>query len=431
MFTENQFVQWIFKHDEKTLFIIFCMRVAGCNQPPHIKENILNKGLEIIRERLNQKIKHLQVKQKLDEISPEFHSMIEKIVRKTLSYDCSSSKIAALIKGLVEINIKDENPQGILHYLNKIPSKVNFLLVGDKKAQYTFQQFWLPIEQHTYSFVSSHYRNQMNQSPLMVAWMRILAFTILIAAMLMLLKEISLVTGLWIIGSAIMTNYLSRSAWRLTAFLQYKPFLSKEALQESNRIVLDLISLQQLPSSKPIKQPKNEQQEKSQKEINLLPAWHQTIETITYKESSTIRQESNKPKRKRSSVPEKAESNLPLSFTINKASKDTLLKWKETSPVAIYDPLHPEISNTYPLNSGRFTYTPLFSRLNPGLADVIPNKDFTHFQKIVERGRLIPSKSKGMQGIKPAFQEYQTFSGQTAFSDYIVPANEFSGKTLY
>jgi len=416
MFDENQFIHWMFKHDNNILFVIFCMRIARCNQSAQIKQHILNKGLEIIQERLQQKIQHWQEKRKLNEISVDFHQKIEKTIRKTLSYQYPSDTISDLIKNLIEIYIKDGNPQGILHYINKISNTVNSLIpASNKEAQRKFSQFWTPIEQYTYSFVPQYYRGQINQSSPMIALMSVLSSIALIAMALIFLKEISLTTGLWVIGGAIMTNYLSRSTWRLTAFIQHKASLSGEALQESNRILLDLIGLEQIPHASPKKQKEKQIQESLEKEVDLLPVWHQKTSASPVQDSH--KENHNKPKRKRSTTFESTEQAVPVPPMVDKVSS-VVIKWKQVSPPATYDAKHPEDSNAHPFYSSRFTYTPLFARLNPSLAQNIPKKDFDHFQKIVERGRLIPSKSKGIQGIKPAFREYKNLFGKTAFSDY-------------
>lgn len=425
MINQSQFIQWIFKYDDKILFIIFCMRVAACNQSPHTKESIVKKGLKIIEVHLYKKVSRLQQKQKLDAVGPEFYKMVEKTIRKTLSYPYAPSVLYKLIQSLIELHVKEGNVRGILYYLNQISITADSLLPYGNNPRKIFHQFFEPIEKHGYAFVSEYYRSQINQSSPMIFWMQILSSIILMAVVLMLSKEISLTSGLWISGSTIIINYFSRSIWRLKTFLQEKSFLSEEVLQQSHKISLDLIGLERVPGVP------EKKQKKPSGEIDLLPNWHQqTITTIIVNEVKFFTNENNKQKPKKSTGSEKDKTVPAVVEKPTEAPNSLAIKWDDLSPPAIFDPNHSSIVNAYPMYSSRFSYTPLFARLHPALAEIMPKKEFEHFQKIVERGRIIPSKSKGVQGVKAAFLEYKTVFGQTAFSDYKLKIPQHNGRVF-
>lgn len=423
MLDERQFIQWLFKHDDQLLFHIFCMRIASCGQSSPIKQAIIDKGVGDIRDLLQKTIVHWQQAEKLGNVSPGFYTAVDKTIRKTLSYAYTPQEVSSLLKQLIEIYIKDNNPQGIYPYLAQITTTVNSLLPPNNRiAQERFQAFWRPVTDYDVHFAPRYYRTQLNTSTAMQALASVLVGIILMAVAAMLTQNLALYTGLMIIGGAFFTNYLVRSFWRFSAFTQYKATLSDTAAQESHNIILNLISLCHTASI-PLEKPRP--QSTSDDALDLVPAWHEQV--VDHNESGKQATSSVKhAKPERTARIEKSS----LVSEVQKSKEFPVIEWTTVPYIAKFDPKRPHITSVYPLHTNYFAHSILFGYLNPQLTTTMTRERFEHFRKVLERGRIIPRKSKGIQGIKPAFRAYRTVANELTYSDYKLKISHFNGRVF-
>ena len=423
MFNELNFLHWIFERDDEVLFVIFAMRIARCNQSGEVKEHILKQGWKAIRQLIDKKIKRLQDKQRIPTITQAFYLAVEKTIQKTMSYSYPAEDVANLLKTLIELHIKHGNPSGIQQYLSKISNTVKSLLPEkDTSAWKKFQQFWYPIYWHDWYFMPQYYRERMNQLKSMRIWLTFIFVTIMVTIVATICQFINPIIGLSVIGGAIVTNYIVRTAWRFAAIIQSKLQLSKSAEQENHQLILELIGLRII---KYIPKPKekiiNTDIEKIDDKLDLVPNWH---EEIYHKKQRSL------PRFYKHDKDENISLETPLKTPeLSKAFDSLIVQWKELKPPLIYNSIQRN-NNIFPLYSHYISYNSIFCRLHPNLSKVMSSVEFEHFKKVVERGRIISRKSKGLQGIKPSFRQYKTINGEVVYSDYKLKIPKHDGRVF-